>query len=317
MASSVLANRFGAFLDRRIPPSPSITLSQNNIFIFPTKVGFGFAGLLMLMLLVAINYQSSLIYGIAFTLGSMFLITILYTFRNLAGLRIEFQSAQAGFVGEDVAFTVRLVRPRGAPREGIQLGWPGNLPQWAEVYSQEADAVRLYVRAQRRGWLNPGRLLVETFFPLGLLRAWTWVDLSASALVYPSPVFQDAPVALAGQREEGALVDPRGSEDFTDIRAYAPGDPVKHVLWRSYARSGGGSLMVKRYASYVEPRLVLSLEDVEGDIEERLSRLTGLVLTAAREGREFGLVLPGVDIAAGTGDTHLEAALRALALYGR
>lgn len=211
-------------------PASSITLTQANIFIFPTKVGFAFAGLLVLMILLAINYQSSLVYGIAFVLGSVFLVTILHTFRNLSGLRIEFQSARAGFVGEDIEFSIRLVRPKGQGREGIQLGWPGGIPQWGEIYSLEADTVRLYCKAGARGWMDPGRLLVETYFPLCLLRAWTWVDLGVRALIYPASEFTPLPAASTGKRDEGVLIDPRGSDDFTDIRAYSAGDPIKHLL---------------------------------------------------------------------------------------
>lgn len=314
--AAALADRFTAWLDKRIPPAPSITLTQANIFIFPTKVGFAFSALLVLMVLLAINYQSSLVYGIAFLLGSVFLVTILHTFRNLSGLRLEFQSARPGFVGEDIEFVIRLVRPQGRGREGIQLGWPEGLPQWGEVFTREADSVRLYVPATRRGWMDPGRLLIETYFPLGLLRAWTWVDLDARALVYPKPHFLPLPSASSGRRDEGTLIDPRGSEDFTDIRAYVPGDPIKQVLWRSYARSGGRELLVKHYASYVEPRLWFNFNELPGTVEERLSRLAGYALQAARAEREYGLVMPGLRIEPATGETHLEKVLRTLALHG-
>jgi uncharacterized protein (DUF58 family) len=310
----LFGQRFASWLDRRVPPSTQITLSQRNIFIFPTQTGFVFGGLLMLLILGAINYQASLVYGVAFLLGSMFLMTILYTFRNLSGLSLELVNTRSGFVGEDIEFTLRMVRPKGRGREGIQLGWPEGIKQWAELYEQEADTVRLYVMGTQRGYLNPGRLLIETYYPLGLLRAWTWVDLNARALVYPKPIFQDFPTMEQGRRDEGELIDPQGSDDFTDIKAYQPGDPTKHIIWRSYARSG--DLMVKRYASFVEPRLWLDLDTVPGSIEERLSRLTGLALQATRREREFGLRLDGVDVKPAVGDTHLEYVLRELALYG-
>ncbi|MFB3105384.1 MAG: DUF58 domain-containing protein, partial [Pseudomonadales bacterium] len=179
---------------------------------------------------------------------------------------------------------------------------------------QEAAGVRLFVKAGRRGRLNPGRLLVETYYPLGLLRAWTWVDLGVQALVYPKPIFQDFPQSTSGRRDDGELVDPLGSDDFSDIKSYLPGDPVKHIIWRSYARSD--DLVVKRYASFVEPRIWLDFEEVSGDLEERLSRLTGLALTATRREREFGLRLGSTDIKPAVGEAHLEQVLRELALYG-
>ncbi len=309
-----LGQRWLRWLDRRIPPSPQVNLSQRNIFIFPTQTGFVFAGLLVLLIVGAINYQASLVYAVAFLLGSMFLMTILYTFRNLSGLTLELSSARPGFVDEDIEFALKVGRPKGRGREGIQLGWPEGIKQWAELYGQEADTVRLYMQAKRRGYLRPGRLLVETYYPLGLLRAWTWVDLEIKALVYPKPIFQEFPTTERGSRDDGALVDPLGSDDFTDIRGYQQGDSTRHILWRSYARSG--ELMVKRYSSYIEPRLWLDMRDVPGDTEEKLSRLTGLALTATRLEREFGLRLGDKVFKPGVGEGHLEQVLRALALYG-
>jgi uncharacterized protein (DUF58 family) len=306
--------RFGRWLDRRIPRAHRITLSQESIFIFPTGTGFVFGLLVVLLLVGAINYQNSLVYGVAFLLGSLFLVAILYTFRNLSGLTIEFVGSEAGFVGENVEFTVRVSRPEGRGREGIQLSWPGAVPQWAELYEAAECRVKLFVPAQRRGWLRPGRLLVETYYPLGLLRAWTWVDLDARALVYPRPVFDTPPEASLRTRDEGELVDPRGSEDFSALREYRQGDPVRRILWRSYARSD--DLVVKEYASYLDPRLTLDYAALQGDVELRLSRLSGMALTADRAGRDYGLELQAVRIPAGTGEAHLTRVLRALATFG-
>ncbi|MEM7098345.1 MAG: DUF58 domain-containing protein [Pseudomonadota bacterium] len=311
-----ITDKFGSWLDRRIPPGQQITLSQSNIFIFPTRLGFTFGGLLVILILGAINYQNSLVYGTAFLLGSMFIVTILYTFRNLSGLSLEVAHADTGFVGEDIGISVRVKRPKGSGKEGIQIGWPNGFKQWAEVFETEADEVQLYVRSEQRGWLVPGRLLVETYYPLGLLRAWTWVDIQARALVYPKPIFDVSPQLETNRsRGEGELIDPLGSEDFVDIRNYVSGDPIKNILWRSYARAD--NLVVKKYASYIEPRLWFDYQDFSGNVEEKLSRIAGLALQATQHEREFGMRLPGVEVAPGVGPVHLHTVLRELALFGK
>jgi len=313
--NSAFGQRFSAWLDRRIPPGQRIRLSQANIFIFPTRTGFAFSGLLLILILGAINYQNSLVYGIAFLLGSMFIAAILYTFRNLSGLVIELADGHSGFVEEDIEFSVRVERPKGKGREGIQIGWPEGFKQWVEIYDKEADVVRLFVPATARGWLQPGRLLVETYYPLGLLRAWTWVDINARGLVYPKPIFGNAAETRSQpQGEEGVLVDPRGSDDFVDLREYAPGDAVRNILWRAFARSD--ELVVKHYASYIEPRLWFNFDDLPGGTEEKLSRLTGLALQATRSDREFGVQLPNLKIEPGQGQLHLDQVLKELALHG-
>jgi uncharacterized protein (DUF58 family) len=309
-----LNNQFKHWLDKRIPPQHSITLNQKSIFIFPTRTGFAFSILLFALLLAAINYENSLIFGLTFWLSSVFFITIFHTFRNLSGISFELQKTGTGFVGEDIEFSVKVSRPENAKREGIQLGWPNEVKQWAELHEKPTTTVQLFVNAKQRGWLNPKRLLIETFYPLGLLRAWTWIDLDTQAIIYPKPLFHDYSFINNSEDEDGLLAHRTGSDDFHDMRNYHPGDSPKHILWRSYARQD--ELLVKQFAAYTDSSLVFDWHQLEGDTELRLSRLTGLALNAYKSDREFGLKLPHIEIKPNTGKLHLDNVLKELALFG-
>lgn len=309
-----LKTHFKRWLHRRIPPQQKITLNQRSIFIFPTRTGFVFSFLLLLLLLGAINYENSLIFGLAFWLGGVFFITIFYTFRNLSGITLELQKCGSGFVGEDIEFAVKVTRPEKSKREGIQLGWPNAVKQWAELYDTKSITLHLFVKANQRGWLNPDRLLIETYFPLGLLRAWTWIDLDAKAIVYPKPLFYKPSHVNLGSDDEGHLSHRVGSDDFYDMRSFQPGDSPRHIMWRSYARQD--ELLVKQFAAYADTRLMLDWFQVAGDTELRLSRLTGMALNAYRNEIEFGLKLPQNEISPNSGKAHLDRVLKELALYG-
>lgn len=313
-AGAGIGAQFGRWLDQRIPPQRSVTLTQRNVFIFPTRTAIVFFVLLVLLLLGAINYQNALIYGTTFLLGATFLACILHTFRNLAGMTVELVAAHNGFAQDDIGFDIRLSRQAGRDCHGLQVGWPQAVKQWVEVAAGDAVEIKLFSVAERRGWFRPGRLLVETRYPLGLLRAWTWVDLTARALAYPAPIFEPLPVGGSTVAEEGQVIDPRGADDFSDLREYQPGDPVRHVLWRRYARNG--DLVLKEYTGFVEPRVWFDFDTARGDVERRLSVLTGWVLQARSQGIEFGLRLPGQELAHGLGEAHTTAALERIALYG-
>lgn len=305
--------RFQQWLDRRIPPQRKISLSQRTVFIFPSKTGAAFSALLLLLLFGAINYQNALIYGITFLLGSLFLVTILHTYKNLAGLTLEFAQSRPGFVDENIEFQIKISQPNGTMHEGIQLGWPAGVKQWAHLRTSDSDTVHLFVPASRRGWLIPGRLLVETFYPLGLLRAWTWIDFDIKTLVYPKPLFGDAITKANSDNDDGEIIQRDGNDDFYEMRSYQEGDPIKHIAWRNYARSD--ELMVKQFAGHKDIQVILDWDQLSGGVENRLSRLTGMALTAARSEQEFGLRLPGKEIKATTGPAHLKHTLRELALY--
>ncbi len=280
----------------------------------PTREGLAFVLVLFFMVLAAINYQNSLIFGFAFLLGSLFVIGILHTFRNLSGLSIQAGTARPAFAGEDAEFTVLISRDGKRVYEAIHLGWPGSIPRTADLIAEEKLSVRLYVVAHKRGVLNPGRLHIQTYYPLGLLQAWSWVDLDMSVVIYPKPVFAGPiPPSLASVNE-GELLSSEGVDDFSGLRDYNVGDALRHVAWKSYARTG--EFMIKQYAAYVDRRVWLDWNYFQGmDTESRLSRLSYWVVQLSGLPDEYGLRLPGVEIQPSRGEAHRENVLKTLALF--
>ncbi|MBB4862399.1 uncharacterized protein (DUF58 family) [Pseudomonas nitritireducens] len=307
--------RWQGWIARRIPPASSLQLNQRRIFIIPTRQGMAFGVALLLMLLTAINYQNSLAYGLTFLLLSLFIVAILHTYRNLGGLRLTALGAQPVFVGEQVAFRVRL-EGEGRPRQAIALGWSAERLQFADVAADQAEELLLSLPAERRGWLRPGRLRVESRFPLGLLVAWSWVDLDQAALVYPHPLPGDLPLqaGVADDDEEGARAVGRGVDDFQGLRPYQSGDSRRRLHWKAYSRGQG--LLVKDFSALAGRNLWLDFNSLGGDAEGRLSRLCHWVLQLSLRQQPFGLNLPDAQVPVGLGDGHREACLRALALHG-
>ena len=120
------------WLSRRLPPARSIALNQRRLFIFPTRSGFLFLLSLMFMLLMAINYQSNLIYGLTFWLGTLFVMTIHFTHANLSGLQVTAMGAKPCFAGKRAIFGVRLAGGTRA-RHSLRLAWQGDLREMAGV----------------------------------------------------------------------------------------------------------------------------------------------------------------------------------------
>ena len=166
-----------------------------------------------------------------------------------------------------------------------------------------------------RGWYRPGRVRIESVYPLGLLRCWTWVDLDLRAVVYPSPRSHAEPVTATGEASDGAQLGSSGDEEFYGLRDYREGDSPRRVYWKGLAR--GQDLQSKDFAAPVSDQRWLDWDEFQGlSVEARLSALAFWVLEYARREFTFGLRLPGTEIAPDSGDGHRERALRALALYG-
>ena len=110
----------------------------------------------------------------------------------------------------------------------------------------------------------------------------------------------------------------QGSGDFDGVRAYRRGDPLKLVVWKKAAQAfaRGSDNLVSRDAEHLQRSQLWLAPERTGlqEPEARLSRLTAWVLEAERLGLDYGLRLPGQEIAPDHGPAQRQRCLQALAL---
>lgn len=307
--------RFREWVNRRIPPARSVTLDQKRIFIFPSRAGFFFFACLLLMLLTAINYENNMSFALTFLLATLFVIGVLHTYANLSGLTIHAVRAQPAFPGQQSEFELLIERGKRRDHYGLHLAWPDSSEALVNIVGEDTVQVRLHAPVGNRGWYNPGRLLLESTYPLGLLRCWTWIDLDLYAMVYPQPLASPDLPGLASDQPDGTSVPVAGKDDFYGFRDYRAGDSLRQVHWKGLAR--GQALQSKQYAAYADRSVWLDWDMFAGlGTEQRLSHLCYWALAFDREQLEYGLRLPGCTLEPGWGEQHREQVLRALALHG-
>jgi uncharacterized protein (DUF58 family) len=314
----VFKKRFAQWLSRRHGvQTTTIELDRQRIYILPSGYGYAFCGVLLVMLLWAINYANSLAFVLTFLLGAVALNAMWRTHNNLLRLRITPGSAEPVFAGQQARFSYFLAHADGATRYGIGLQWGAAAPCYSDVPTGASATVVLPVPAPRRGRLQPGPVRVLTRFPLGLFQAWSWVRFDRSCLVYPAPHGElplPQPAALSATPLGVAAVR-TGSEDYAGLRAYAAGDSPRHIAWRASARAD--SLLVKRFSGQARAQLWLDWQQLAPHpIEERLSQLCRWVLTADAQGDDYGLRLTGLEIPPASGAEQRRRCLQALALFG-
>lgn len=305
--------RMNKWLKKRIPQAKQVRLSHKSVFIFPSKYGFQFFLLMIVLFVLAMNFQSSLTFALVFLLGSLLFVTVHHTYKNLAGLTLTAVPTTPCFVGDSLKLNVRLSDPQKRPHQQIRLGW--HHPVTVDIKSQQELQVELIYQATKRGYFQPERLRVATLYPLGLLEAWSWVDLTYGALVYPKPLVTPFRYlsAQSDQVHEGQYRQ-KGIDDFYGFKAYQAGDSLKHVAWKQVAKGQG--LMTKEFEDSLEHSHWLDWQAASGDSEQRLSILCGWVLSSHELGYEYGLKMPGTQIEPARGDAHRDQCLQVLALFG-
>jgi uncharacterized protein (DUF58 family) len=301
----------------------AILLGHRRVYIVPSRLGLFFGGVLLILLIGSINYALSLGFALTFLLAGMGIAGMVQTTRNLARLAVQAGRAEPAFAGQSAQFRLLLANDAEYDRPEILLRHLDSGVQCrVDVAARASAEALLAVPAARRGWQPLGRVLLETRFPLGLFRAWSYVRPDSRCLVYPRPEAGALPPPAPSSQAGGARAHAQGSDDFSGLRAYQRADSPRHVAWKSVARSDAQharseAMLTKQFAGEAVAELWLDLQDVPPalGIEARLSRLAGWVLAAERGGTHYGLRLPGAEIAPARGDAHRTACLEALALF--
>ncbi len=297
------------------PESGPVFLAQRRVYILPSKMGVYFAAMMLVMLLGAVNYNNSLAYALTFLLASVFFIAILHTYRNLLHLRIDVEQAPAVFCGDVAQVPVMLDNRRNAARYAIKLQLHDQQHINIDVAGDQWQRNNVPLRTTQRGQHAVPRLTLETGFPLGLFRAWAYVQRDVSYLVYPAPdqhhrLPDKSSYHLDLQGDRG-----QGADDFAGLRNYHAGDSLRHIHWKTVARRQG--MFTKQFGGDRAVELWLDWDSLPTlDTEARLSRLTRWVLDASAAQVNYGLRLPNVHIPLNTGLIHQQHCLQALALYG-
>jgi len=308
-------DNYQRWLDKNLPPSDSIVLARKNIFILPTPSGVLFIIAAVLIFIAAINYTVSLAFGLAFFMVSLIIVAILYGFNNLNQLMVKSLSSPPVFCGEDASFKLLLSRAADRRHEALQLRFTGSTITNVDLVSQDQETVSVFLEAPVRGRFLAPRLRITTYFPLGLCRAWSIVDLKLNCIVYPKPIahpLSEIHAASAGTGESAGVRG--GTEDFYGLREYVKGDPVNQIAWKNVAKGQG--MQIKQFVDNQDSKTWLSWDQLsQFSPEERLSRLCFCALKLEKTGSPYGLKLPGQVIAPGTGAEHKNAVLKALALY--
>ncbi len=309
--------RFRRWWQSRLPLSDTMTLTQRNVYILPTRPGF-MLGLTMLLLLVAsINYQLNLGYLLTFLLAGSAVVGMHVCHATLRGLTMNLMAPQAQFAGTSATLTVVLTNERKSIRYGIGMAMLDATHEdrwiWTDAQAQGMSTVHVAFKPERRGLHRVPPLTAETRFPLGTFRVWTVWRPSAQVLVYPAPEAFPPPLPPGEPRAGGAAATRVNSTgEFDGVRAYRRGDPLKLVVWKKAAKAD--ELVSRDTQQAQRYELWLDYTQAGSGIEGKLSRLAAWVLQADRLGLDFGLRLPGQEVKPSSGEAHKRRCLEALAL---
>jgi uncharacterized protein (DUF58 family) len=240
---------------------------------------------------------------------------------NLADPRPSFQEWRAAQRAEGKLFrSFRFSQRRRAnsfrPATVKEAAVPGARP------GEEVEA-RVELTPMRRGVLRFTGVTLARPDLFGLFCAFVGIPLPQTALILPKR-YPLPPIALPGtmKYQEGgvALASSVGrSEEFVALRDYRRGDPLRHIHWRSWAKTGRPIVKEFEDEFFVRHALVLDTfsADPHGDaFEEAVSVAASFACTLPTQESLLDLLFVGPQaycFTAGRGLAHADQMLEILA----
>ena len=317
-STAAFRQRLLALAERRLPAltrlraveTLPIQLHRRRIYVLPSLFGIGFAVLLLIMQLGALNYANNPALLLTCLLAAAAWMSLFTGFRSVAGLELISIQAKECHVGSSVSIRCRFATSTRS-RPNLRLRWVGVDQAFAIEAGALAEAA-FELPTERRGWMRPGRLKLWTDQPLGLFVIWSWLNPDFSVLIYPAIEETAPPFPSDGQNFGSRTVRHTGDE-YSGLRDYRSGDPQRHIAWKASARHD--SLLVRETERLIQDDLHFDYASLDGlDHEARIRRLSTWVVAADAAKLGFSLDIPGQHIGSGQGELHRHACLRALAL---
>ena len=287
-----------------------LIIHNRRIYVLPTGFGLFVGTALAVLNLGSLNYNNNAALLLGFVLISLCNNALISGHLSLLKLAVSAQLPEPVFAGQSLQLPV-TVQPRLPATQAFHLAFREHGLDFA--LGPESTHAVLAIPALRRGYFPLDRIRLSTRQPLGLARAWCYLNLHEKALVYPAPSGQNLPSDMPSDGGSSGRNTRQKSDQPHHLREYRSGDARKHIAWKASARTD--TLQVREYATAQSDVLELDWATLHTlGYEQRISQLCLWVLQAEQKQRRYALKLPHTRIDAGSGPSHQRQCLQALAL---
>ncbi len=314
-----LTNLWHNWLKRRLPPNEKMTLSHKSIFILPSRFGLIWILLVILLYLFGTNYQNNLIIGLSLLLLSLFNTCLIFGYKNLAGLSLQRLPTPHAYAGETLNFPCEVHNANTSQQVDFFFRSQRRNAQLrvsTSIINNKTTTISIPFEFPHRGRVNPGRITIESRFPLGLCRAWSHVDLNHDLIVFAKHLSTN--IKLSGDDIDNDIGDAQGTplsgvDEFKGLKPHIPGESLKQVAWKQLAQ-GRGMLSKEFYQPQGSP-LWLTLENQTAqDMEGKISQLAWQIDKLHQQGQAYGLKLPNQSLSPNNSEPHRISCQQAIAL---
>lgn len=286
-----LADKLSLLLMQRRPQIAKagfpLSVNWRGVFVLPTRHGYMVAFAILGVFAIGVRIQNNMLLLMAIALFVIFMFSLIWSATNLDALSFRVVGKPQILAGQAFQITVM---PKGRSRlNDVWLRSVNASEQRRAILAATDSQFLIGYAPDRRGLQSLPPIMVETRFPFGVARAWTYIS-GGKVLVAPQPDY-------AGCRSYFQLghhahaADLAGEYGADGLDSWQPGTPLNRISWKHFAASD--RLLQKSGEEGGANTLYFSYQQVAHlGHEAALSVLCAAVLQAANLRQNFHLQLP-------------------------
>lgn len=326
----MLRQRFVKWLHLRFRYTGIRTLKQNQVLVFLYQQGFLYLILILITFIAGINYANNLILGFCFLISAVLCISFYLSFKQLHGVTLHVVVDEVGRVND--AFTVKIIlqQQNATPKflnfkvseadysepdiqndfkmgelqlnssKQQQIKKIRNNDEHIQsvLFAEKQQIVELKLMLNRRGAFQIPAIQIYSTYPLGLVRAWTYIYLTETYWVAPKAK------ALALNFHHSSNTGEPDYDEFKELRNFKLGDSLQSISWKQASRGQG--LFVKQFEDLVDAHAVHIdyAKMPSADHEEKLSFMMELVDQCEYALTPYSIILPHAQTENSVGSQH-------------
>ncbi len=287
-------------------------------YIVPTRFGFYFAFLCLVLFVTAFAYGNNFLYFFVFWMVSIGITGLFLTNSIVSRSRLVDLRAESFFAGEtgELRVTVLNVSNWKLWDLRIQPDRERSKELVVDVIARGAERrIAVKLNAARRGRMKWPDLRIETNFPFGFALAWKTILSQRDVIVWPVRRGHDLDEFLRQTRgDQGEKLRGSPPQKLSDgnlpeqFRPFQDHDNAGAINWKLYARFE--KLFVAESDRDAEMHLMFD-DDLmsEMDREDRISQLARWIWEAEASGFYYGVKFEGKWFPLSTGNHHLREIL--------
>jgi len=280
-------------------------ITQNKIYIIPTREGFTYLLVNFTLFLIGLTYANNFTLLISFILFIFFILIMFQTHGILEEFKerkINIQSATPkNFYLQlnEIPAYINIEYHINGPHKNQKLSF--------KRINEHETKSKFKLQNAIRGFYEQGRFKFFSSGEYGLFYVWSYLKQDSNFYIYPKLI-----ESSSIQNFKKNLITHFGSNEFAFHSPYMHGMNSKRIDWKVYAKSD--QLYAKRYDQEEDYGQFIDYYLQTGSHEEKISKTAYLVHKAKQKGLSYAVQLRSKKIGLSNGEAQYHEVMQALSV---